>query len=129
MTIQVKDLFLKKTMQFFHNLTFAYAIAVALAGDPKDISIAGFDGLQKNQREQIEIQKTIKLILQHNKFRINSLTKTGYKLKIRNENIRLYSCCTCKNASTRLPGKPLRLIDGLPMIVKTSLMFESSSTP
>ena len=54
-------------MQFSYNLTFAYAIAVALAGNAKEISIAGFDGYKKNQREQIEMQKTINMILKHNK--------------------------------------------------------------
>ena len=83
MTIQSQRFIFKKNYAILpYNLTFAYAIAVALAGDAKDISIAGFDGYKKNQREQIEMQKTIKLILQHNKsLRINSLTKTGYKLK------------------------------------------------
>ena len=83
MTIQSQRFIFKKNYAILpYNLTFAYAIAVALAGDAKDISIACFDGYKKNQREQIEMQKTIKLILQHNKsLRINSLTKTGYKLK------------------------------------------------
>ena len=32
-----------------HNLTFGYAIAVALSGKAKNITIAGFDGHKKNQ--------------------------------------------------------------------------------
>ena len=64
-----------------YNLTFAYAMAVALAGKAKEITLAGFDGYKKNQRENIEMQKTINMILKHNKsLKIKSLTKTGYKL-------------------------------------------------
>ena len=56
-------------------------MAVTLAGKAKEITIAGFDGYKKNQREQIEMQKTINMILKHNKsLKIKSLTKTGYKL-------------------------------------------------
>jgi 4-hydroxy 2-oxovalerate aldolase len=67
-----------------HNLTFGYAMAVALEGQSKDITIAGFDGYKKNQLQQIEMQKTINLILQNNKnLNLNSLTPTKYTLNRR----------------------------------------------
>ena len=59
-------------------------MAVALEGQSKDITIAGFDGYKKNQLQQIEMQKTINLILQNNKnLNLNSLTSTKYTLNRR----------------------------------------------
>jgi 4-hydroxy 2-oxovalerate aldolase len=67
-----------------HNLTFGYAMAVALEGQSKNITIAGFDGYKKNQLQQIEMQKTINLILQNNKsLNLKSLTSTKYILNRR----------------------------------------------
>jgi len=67
-----------------YNLTFAYAVAVALTGKAKNITIAGFDGYKKNHLQQIEMQKTINCILQtHKNLRLKSLTKTTYSLKKR----------------------------------------------
>ena len=62
------------------NLTFAYAVALALIGKAKKIYIAGFDGYEKNHRLFNEMQKTIKIILKKNKsLKLVSLTKTKYK--------------------------------------------------
>ena len=82
MTVKSKRFIFKNNYAILpYNLTFAYAMAVTLAGKAKEITLAGFDGYKKNQREQIEMQKTINMILKHNKsLKIKSLTKTGYKL-------------------------------------------------
>jgi 4-hydroxy 2-oxovalerate aldolase len=79
-----------KNNQFYHNskysiipynLTFAYAIGVVLAGNAKDILIAGFDGYKNNQKEQIEMQKTLDLIKKnYRSLRLKTLTKTSYNL-------------------------------------------------
>ena len=64
-----------------HNLTFGYAIAVALSGKAKNITIAGFDGYKKNQLQQIEMEKTISLIIKnYPRLKLRSLTKTNYPL-------------------------------------------------
>jgi len=64
-----------------HNLTFGYAMAVALSGKAKNITIAGFDGYKKNQLQQIEMEKTISLILKNYPgLKLKSLTKTNYPL-------------------------------------------------
>ena len=62
------------------NLTFAYAVALALIGKAKKIYFAGFDGYEKNHRLFNEMQKTIEIILKNNKsLKLVSLTKTKYK--------------------------------------------------
>ena len=62
------------------NLTFAYAVALALIGKAKKIYFAGFDGYKKNHRLSNEMQKTIDVILKNNKsLKLVSLTKTRYK--------------------------------------------------
>jgi len=62
------------------NLTFAYAVALALIGKAKKIYFAGFDGYKKNHRLSNEMQKTIEVILKNNKsLKLVSLTKTRYK--------------------------------------------------
>ena len=61
------------------NLTFAYAVALALQGKAKKIYFAGFDGYKKNHRLSNEMQKTIDIILKSNKsLKLASLTKTTY---------------------------------------------------
>lgn len=63
-----------------YNLTFAYAVALALIGKAKKIYFAGFDGYKKNHRLSNEMQETIEIILKNNKsLKLNSLTKTEYK--------------------------------------------------
>ena len=65
-----------------YNLTFPYAVAVALIGKAKNITIAGFDGYKRDHQLQIETQKTINCILRSNKnLELSSLTKTSYSLK------------------------------------------------
>ncbi len=65
-----------------YNLTFPYAVAVALIGKARNITIAGFDGYKRNHQMQIETQKTINCILRSNKnLKLSSLTKTSYSLK------------------------------------------------
>ena len=61
------------------NLTFAYAIALALTGKAKNIYLAGFDGYKKNHKHGNEMQETIDIILKKNRrIKLNSLTKTKY---------------------------------------------------
>ena len=83
MTIQSNKFDLRNNYAILpYNLTFAYAMAVSIIGKARGISIAGFDGYKKDQREQIEMQNTINLILKRNRsLIIKSLTKTSYKLK------------------------------------------------
>ena len=59
MTVKSKKFIFKTIMQFSYNLTFAYAIAVALAGKANEITIAGFDGYKKNQREKLKCRKLL----------------------------------------------------------------------
>ena len=63
-----------------YNLTFAYAVFLALIEKAKQIYIAGFDGYEKNHRLFNEMQKTIEIISKNNKYlKLVSLTKTKYK--------------------------------------------------
>lgn len=64
-----------------YNLTFAYAVAVALVGKAKSIAFAGLDGYKKNHRLTNEMQETIKVILKNNRsLKLKSLTDTNYSL-------------------------------------------------
>mgnify|MGYP004068993325 FL=1 len=69
-----------------NNLSFGYAISLAIIGKAKDIYLAGFDGYGKNHILQKEMIKTINLIIKnYPKLKLTSITSTTYPIKRNNK--------------------------------------------
>ena len=65
-----------------HNQSFAYAIGAVIAGEAKNIMLAGFDGFDKKHLNQIEMEKTLHLIKKSNpNLNLQSITKNSYSIK------------------------------------------------
>ena len=71
----------KKTYCFIPKpLVFAYAIALAVSGNAKQIYLAGFDGFESDEKRNIELEGIIQLFLKANTcLKITAITPTTYK--------------------------------------------------
>ena len=62
-----------------NNLAISYALAISVAGNAKNILLAGFDGYSRRKNLNFEMEDFLKLIKKdHSYIKLKNLTPTKY---------------------------------------------------